>query len=92
MSIKKCSFYLQNSDLLVCSDHKLLQKIFTGNTDNKKCNTWGLEATTIPRCVKLQNIKGTANILADSVSRLKAVGLYHNLDFQKSQPDLGTPF
>ena len=22
MSIKKCSFYLQNADLLVCSDHK----------------------------------------------------------------------
>ena len=34
-SIKKCSFYLQNSDLLVHSDHKPLLKIFTGNTDNK---------------------------------------------------------
>ena len=32
MSIKKCSFYLWNSDLLVCSDHIPILKIFTGNT------------------------------------------------------------
>ena len=48
----------------------------------KKCNTWGLEATTIPRHVRVHHIKGIANILADSVSRLRAVGLYHDLDFQ----------
>ena len=35
MSIKKSSFYLRNSDLLVHSDHKPLQKIFAGSTDNK---------------------------------------------------------
>ena len=64
MSIKKCSFYLQNSDLLVHLDHKALQKIFTGSTDNTKCNTWGLEAATIPRHVKLQHIKGIANNLS----------------------------
>ena len=29
----------------------------------KKCNTWSLEVATIPRHVKLQNIKGIANIL-----------------------------
>ena len=52
----------------------------------------GLDATTIPRHVKLQHIKCIANILADSVSRLKAVGLYHDLDLQKNQADLGTAF
>ena len=62
MSIKKCSFYSQNSDLLVQLDNKPLLKIFTGNTDNEKCNTWGLEATTIPRHVKVQHIKDIANI------------------------------
>ena len=56
MSIKKCSFYLQNSDLLEHSDHKPLLKLFTGNTNNEKYNTWGLEATTIPRHVNVQNI------------------------------------
>ena len=44
----------------------------------KKCNTWGLEATAIPRCVTVQHFKGIANVLADSVSRLRAGGLYHD--------------
>ena len=79
MSIKNGHF-TYGIDLLVWMDHKPLQKIFTGSTNNEKCNTWDLEATTIPRCIKLQNITGIANILADSLSRLKVVGLYHSLD------------
>ena len=51
MSIKKCAFYLQNTNLLVHSDHKPLLNIFTGHTNNEKCNTWGLEAAAIPRYV-----------------------------------------
>ena len=42
--------------------------------------------------MKLQHIKGIANILADSVSNLKTVGLYHDLDLQHSRPELSTPF
>ena len=92
MSSKKCSFYLQNADLLVHSDHKPLLKIFTSNTNNGKCNTWGLEAATIPIQVKVQHIKGIANVLANSVSRLRAVGLYHDLDFKDGQQELSIPF
>ena len=87
MSIKRCSFYLQNSDLLVYSDHKTLLKI-----QIMTCNTWGLETTTIPKCVKVQHNKGIAYILADSVSRLRAVGLYHDLNFEDGQQEPGTPF
>ena len=82
MSIKKCSFYLQNLDLLVHSDHKPLLKVFIGNTNNEKCNIWGLKATTIPRHVKVQHIKGIGNIIDESVSGLRAVGLYHDPDFK----------
>ena len=64
---QKVFLLFTNSDLLVHSDHKPLLKIFTGNTDNEKCNTWSLEATTILRHVKVQHIKGIANIFADSV-------------------------
>ena len=88
MSTKKCSFYLQNADLLVCLDPKPLLKIFMGNTNNEKCNTWGLEATAIPRCVTVQHIKGIASVLADSVSRLRAVGLYHVLSSKDCQQEL----
>ena len=66
--------------------------MFTGNTDNEKCNTWGLKAATIPRHVKVQHTKGVANILADSVWRLRAAGLYHNLDFKYNFQELKTPF
>ena len=89
---KRFSFYLQILDLLVCSDHKPLLKIITGNTTNEKCNTWGLKAATIPRHFKVQHIKGIANILAESVSRLRAVGLYHDLDFKDNLEELRIPF
>ena len=41
---------------------------------------------------KVQHSKGIANILADSVSRLGAVVLYHYLDFKDGQQEFGTPF
>ena len=84
--------YLQNTDLLVCSDYKPLLKIFVGHTDNDNCSTWGLEATDIPRRVKVQHIKGIANGLADSVPRVRAVGLCHDLDLKDHQQEFSAPF
>ena len=52
----------------------------------------GLEAAAKHRRVKVQHIKGIANILADSVSRLKAVGLYHDIDWNDHQQEFSTPF
>ena len=92
MSIKKCSFYLQNADLLVHSDHKPLLKNFPRHTDNDKCNTWGLEVAAFPRRVKVQHIKGIANTLANLVSRLRAVGLYHDIDSEDYQQELSVQF
>ena len=66
--------------------------IFTGHTDNDKCNSWSLEAAAIPRRVKVQHIKGLGNILADSVSRLKAVGIYHDVNPEDHQKEFSTPF
>ena len=57
----------KKTNLLACSHHKPILRIFTGLTDNDKCNTWGLEATAIPRRAQVQHIKGIANVLADSV-------------------------
>ena len=91
MSIKKWSFYLQNAELLICSDHKPLFKIFTGHTNSDKCDTWGLEATAIPRHVKVQHIKVKAHVLADSMSRLRAVGLYHDFNFKNCTQEFSVP-
>ena len=84
--------HIQNLDLLVHSNHKPLLKVFTGNTDNEKCNTWGLKATTIPRYFKVQHIKEIANILAVSVSGLRAVGLYHDLEHIDNLQEFRKPF
>ena len=86
MSIKNVPSILQNANLLVHLDHKLLLKIFMGCTNNEKCNTWGLEATAIPRHIKAQHIKGITNVLANSVSRLRAMALYHDFDSKTQRP------
>ena len=81
----------KRTDLLVWSDHKLLLKIFTGHTDNDKCNLWGLDAASIHKGVKVQHIKGIAYIPADSVSRLKSVDIYHDVDPDDYQQEFITP-
>ena len=43
-----------------------------------------VEATIIPRHVKVQHIKGIDNVLPDSVSELRA-GLYHGPDSRDHQ-------
>ena len=59
---------------------------------NDKCNIWGSEAAAIPRKVKVQHKKRIVNILADSVSRLTAVGIYHDIDSNDHEQEFSTPF
>ena len=67
-------------------------KFFTGNTNNEKCKIWGFEAATILRHVKVQHIKEIANFVADSESRPRAVGLYHDLELKDNLQELKKPF
>ena len=60
--------------------------------DNEKCNTSSLEATAIPRCVKLHHIKEICNVVADSVSRLRAVSLNHDHNSNNHQQEFSLPF
>ena len=88
MSITSFSFTF----LLVHLDYKPLPKIFIGHTDNEICNTWGIETTAIPICVKVKHMEGIANSLADSVSILRAVDLCHNLNSKDHQQEFSSPF
>ena len=81
-----------SNNLILSLDQKPLLKIFTGHTDNEKCHKWGLEATAIQRHVKVEHIKRIANVLADTVSRLRAVGLSHYLDSKDCQQEFRSPF
>ena len=90
MITNKCLMYLCGHSTYKMLTYLYVQttnhyKNFTGHTDNGKCNIRGLEVVAIPREVKVQHIKGIANILVDSVSRLKAVGIYHDINSEDHQ-------
>ena len=61
MSVKKLSFYLTDATFLLRSDHKPLEKFLQKNTLNSK-----LEAFNI----QFDYIKGSSNVLADTLSHL----------------------
>ena len=68
MSIRKLSFYLTNTDVLIRSDHLPLKKFLRQNTMNTKVNNWAVELKSYN--LKFEYIKGIKNTLADTLSRL----------------------
>ena len=71
MSIKKLLFYLTDAQILLRSDHKPLEKFLLKNTLNSKVNNWAMELETFN--IQFDYIKGSSNILADTLSRLIAI-------------------
>ena len=68
MSVRKLSFYLTNTDVLIRSDHLLLKKFLRQNTMNSKVNNWAVELKSYN--LKFEYIQGIKNTLADTLSRL----------------------
>ena len=68
MSVKKLSFYLTEAQILLRSDHKPLAKFLLKNTLNSKVNNWAMELEAFN--IQFDYIKGSNNILADTLSRL----------------------
>ena len=68
MSVKKLSFYLTDAQILLRSDHKPLEKFLLKNTLNSKINNWAMELEAFN--IQLDYIKGSNNILADTLSHL----------------------
>ena len=71
MSIKKLSFYLTDVQILLRSDHKPLEKFLLKNTLNSKVNNWAMELEAFN--IQFDYIKGSSNILADTLSHLVAI-------------------
>ena len=67
-SIKKLSYYLEDADIVLRSDHLPLKKFLHRNTLNTKVNNWAVEIS--PYRIHFEYIKGIKNTLADSMSRL----------------------
>ena len=68
MSVKKLSYYLQDVDITLRSDHLPLKKFLSKNTLNTKVNNWAIEIS--PYRIQFEYIKGIKNTLADTMSRL----------------------
>ena len=68
MSVKKLSFYLTDATILLRSDHKPLEKFLLKNTLNSKVNNWAMELEAFN--IWFDYIKGSSNILADTLSHL----------------------
>ena len=71
MSVKKLSFYLTDAQILLRSDHKPLEKFLQKNTLNSKVNNWAMELEAFN--IQFDYIKGSNNVLADTLSCLVAI-------------------
>ena len=70
-SVKKLLFYLTDAQILLRSDHKPLEKFLLKNMLNSKVNNWVMELEAFN--IQFDYIKGSNNILADTLSRLIAI-------------------
>ena len=68
MSIKKLTYYLEDADITLRSDHMPLKKFLAKNTLNSKVNNWAIEI--LPLRITFEYIKGIKNTLADTMRRL----------------------
>ena len=68
MSVKKLSFYLEQSQIILRSDHLPLKRFLQKNTLNSKVKNWAMELKSFN--IQFKYIQGSKNILADTLSRL----------------------
>ena len=77
MSMKKLTYYLEDAEITLRSDHLPLKRFLQRNTLNTKVNNWAVEIS--PFKITFEDIKGIKNTLADTMSRLIALDLDNQL-------------
>ena len=68
VSVKKLSFYLDQAEIYLRSDHLPLKRFLQKNTLNSKVNNWAMELESFN--IQFEYIQGSKNILTDTLSRL----------------------
>ena len=68
MSIKKITYYLEDAEITLRSDHLQLKRFLQWNTLNSKVNNWVVEFS--PFKITFEYMKGIKNTLADTMSHL----------------------
>ena len=87
MSVKKLSFYLTDTDVLLKSDHLPLKKFLQKNTLNNKVNNWAMELEAFN--IRFEHVSSKANILADTLSHLVDIDPDARLDFENARWEFG---
>ena len=77
-SIQKFEFYLAGTKCTLYRDHKPLPPFFTPGMSTPVLDRWALELQQFN--IKSQHIQGKQNVVADAISRLRALGLYGDND------------
>ena len=83
MSVKKLTYYLRDSKILLRSNHLPLKKFLLMNTKNDMVNNWAMELQQFP--IQFEYIEGIKNTLADTMSRL--VKIDPDLEKDPEKPD-----
>ena len=86
-SVTKLSFYLEDADIILRSDHLPLKKFLLHNTMNAKVNNWAIEMSGFR--IQFEFIKGIKNTLADTLSRLIAKGITEPCPPEKEGEEFG---
>ena len=68
MSVKKLSFYLDQAEITLRSEHLPLKRLLQRNTLNSKVNNWAMELESFN--IQFEYIQGSKYVLADTLSRL----------------------
>ena len=68
MSVKKLTYYLEDSKITLHNNHLPLREFWERNTLNSKVNNWAVEIS--PFKIKFEYIKGIKNTLTYTMSRL----------------------
>ena len=71
--------------VMILCDHSPISKFVYSVMKNDKVYNWSQEIHTIMPDTEMELIKGKENILADSLSRLKTLGLYKTSTPQKEE-------
>ena len=87
MSVKKLSFYLTDTAVLLKSDHLPLKKFLQKNTLNNKVNNWAMELEAFN--IKFQHVSGKTNILVDTLSCLVDIDPDARLDPENAGWEFG---
>ena len=65
---------------MVRSDHATLLEILPSLTKNNKVNNWSQEMHAVTPHIEIEHMKGKDIVLADSLSRLRCLGLHDDND------------